>query len=53
MGDVSPQGSQGLVQSELTGYDRKSKVLGKGGDSRFHAYFKGEILYFPGLKTEH
>ena len=31
----------------------QSKVLGKGGDKRFHAQFIDEVLHFPGLVTEH
>ncbi|BAY97069.1 hypothetical protein NIES37_10060 [Tolypothrix tenuis PCC 7101] len=52
-GLVSPRGSVGLVQSQEVGYDLKSKVLGKGGDHRFHAKFIEVILHFPGLVTEH
>jgi hypothetical protein len=52
-GKVSPRGGIGLVVSQEEGYDLKSKVLGKGGDRRFHARFIGEVLHFPGLATEH
>lgn len=43
----------GLVASQESDYDLKSKVLGKGGDRRFHAKFIDGILHFPGLITEH
>jgi hypothetical protein len=52
-GQVSPRGNIGLVASQESGYDLKSKVLGKGGDRRFHAKFIDGILHFPGLITEH
>ncbi|MDZ8105346.1 MAG: hypothetical protein RM338_06920 [Nostoc sp. DedQUE12a] len=52
-GQVSPRGNVGLVTSQESGYDLKSKVLGKGGDRRFHAKFIDGILHFPGLVTEH
>ncbi|MFN6539197.1 MAG: hypothetical protein RM021_022995 [Nostoc sp. EkiNYC01] len=59
-GLVSPRGNVGLVASQESGYDLKSKVLGKGGDAcgglrlrRFHAKFIDGILHFPGLATEH
>ena len=37
--DVLPTGHQGLVPSEVTGYHRKTKVLGQGGNRRYHGYF--------------
>jgi hypothetical protein len=52
-GQVSPRGNIGLVADQESGYDLKSKVLGKGGDRRFHAKFIDGILHFPGLITEH
>jgi hypothetical protein len=52
-GEVSPRGSIGLVPSQEDGYDLKTKVLGKGGNRRFHARFVDDILCFPGLDTEH
>ncbi|MFH7026689.1 MAG: hypothetical protein ACHBN1_15065 [Heteroscytonema crispum UTEX LB 1556] len=52
-GEVTPRGNIGLVPSQEQGYDLKSKVLGKGGDRRFHAKFIDGILHFPGLVTEH
>ena len=52
-GRVPPRGSIGLVPSQEEGYDLKSKVLGKGGDRRFHAKFIDGVLHFPGLVTEH
>ncbi|MBC1218811.1 hypothetical protein GNF10_25010 [Nostoc sp. UCD121] len=52
-GLVPPRGNVGLVASQESGYDLKSKVLGKGGDRRFHAKFIDGILHFPGLVTEH
>jgi hypothetical protein len=52
-GQVPPRGNIGLVPSQEEGYDLKSKVLGKGGDRRFHAKFIDGVLHFPGLVTEH
>ena len=52
-GEVSVRGNIGLVPSQEEGYDLKSKVLGKGGDRRFHATFIDGVLHFPGLDTEH
>jgi hypothetical protein len=52
-GIVAPRGNMGLVPSEIAGYDFKSKVLGKGGDRRFHAQMINNILHFPGFYTEH
>ena len=52
-GLVAAQGSMGLVPSEVPEYDLKSKILGKGGDRRFHAKIEDEILYFPGKMTTH
>ncbi|MEH2306664.1 hypothetical protein [Nostoc sp.] len=52
-GLVPPPGNVGLVASQESGYDLKSKVLGKGGDRRFHAKFIDGILHFSGLVTEH
>jgi hypothetical protein len=52
-GMVHPRGSVGLVPSQEEGYDVKSKVLGKGGDRRFHAKYIDGILHFPGFVTEH
>ena len=51
-GIVAPRGNMGLVASEVEGYDWKSKVLGKGGDRRFHGKMLDGILYFPGFDTE-
>ena len=61
--EVSPKGNIGLVPSQKEEYELKSKVLGKGGDIRFHGKFVlkkvGEneqleqVLYFPGLMTNH
>ncbi|MCP2732079.1 hypothetical protein, partial [Limnofasciculus baicalensis] len=52
-GRVPPDGSIGLVPSEIQGYHLKSKVLGEGGDYRYHGKFINEVLYFPGVKTSH
>jgi hypothetical protein len=52
-GRVVARGNIGLIPSQEEGYDLKSKVLGKGGDRRFHAKFVNDILYFPGFATEH
>jgi hypothetical protein len=43
----------GLVTSQESDCDLKSKVLGKGGERRYHAKFIDGILHFPGLVTEH
>jgi hypothetical protein len=47
------KGSIGLVPSELPDYDLKSKILGKGGDRRFHGRIEAGVLYFPGKMTTH
>ncbi|MBE9260299.1 MULTISPECIES: hypothetical protein [Dolichospermum] len=52
-GLVHPQGSIGLVDSQEKGYNLKSKVLGNGGDRRFHAKYVNGILHFPGFVTQH
>jgi hypothetical protein len=52
-GIVSSKGSIGLVPSELSDYDLKSKILGKGGDRRFHGRIVEAVLYFPGKMTTH
>jgi hypothetical protein len=68
-GEVPPKGNMGLVPSQKEGYHLKSKVLGKGGNYRFHAQYtarslnqEGEdtneqplymVLHFTGLMTEH
>jgi hypothetical protein len=52
-GQVTIRGNIGLVPSQEEGYDLKSKVLGKGGDRRFHAKFIDGVLHFPGFVTEH
>lgn len=68
-GEVPGKGNIGLVPSQKEGYHLKSKVLGKGGNFRFHAQYtdrslnlerengEEEILYmvlnFPGVMTEH
>ncbi|MEA5503828.1 hypothetical protein VB735_12040 [Halotia wernerae UHCC 0503] len=52
-GQVPPRGNVGLVPSQEEGCDLKSKVLGKGGNYRFHAKFIDCILHFSGLVTEH
>jgi len=52
-GILPPRGNIGLVPSEVEGYDLKSKVLGKGGDRRFHARRIDRVLHFPGFITEY
>lgn len=52
-GSVPSKGSNGLVPSEQPDYDFKSKILGKGGDRRFHAKIVAGILHFPGKMTTH
>ena len=52
-GEVPPRGNIGLVPSQEEDYDLKSKVLGKGGDRRFHGQLIDGVLHFPGFVTEH
>ncbi|MBR8833609.1 MAG: hypothetical protein DSM106950_06105 [Stigonema ocellatum SAG 48.90 = DSM 106950] len=52
-GQVAPRGNTGLVPSQEEGYDFKTKVLGKGGDRRFHGKIIDGVLHFPGFVTEH
>ncbi len=52
-GLVPPKGNSGLVPSEESDYNFKSKILGKGGDRRFHGKIVEGILYFPGKMTTH
>lgn len=53
-GDVFPAGHQGLVPSELAGCERKTKVLGQGGNRRYHGYFAEDgTLHFPGIASTH
>lgn len=52
-GRVPPKGNNGLVPSQESGYDLKSKVLGKGGDRRFHGKMIDGVLHFPGKITDH
>ncbi len=51
-GEVSSEGRQGLVRSEESGFDFKTKVLGKGvSHYRFHGKILNGILYFTGKMT--
>lgn len=52
-GVVPTKGHTGLVPSEEIGYDFKSKILGKGGDRRFHGKIVEAVLHFPGKQTVH
>jgi hypothetical protein len=52
-GRVSPKGNNGLVPSQEAGFELKSKVLGKGGNYRFHGKILNGILYFSGKITTH
>ncbi|MBE9028660.1 hypothetical protein IQ266_02665 [filamentous cyanobacterium LEGE 11480] len=52
-GIVPSTGNIGLVPSEIADYDLKSKILGKGGDRRFHGKIIETVLYFPGKMTTH
>ncbi|NER92953.1 MAG: hypothetical protein F6J86_03730 [Symploca sp. SIO1B1] len=52
-GLVPSKGNTGLVPSEEPGYDFKSKVLGKGGERRFHGRIVEGVLHFPGKQTTH
>lgn len=52
-GLVPPKGNTGMVPSEQADYDFKTKVLGKGGDRRFHGKIIEGILHFPGKQTNH
>jgi hypothetical protein len=51
-GKVASKGEDGLVPSQESGYELKSKALSSGtGHHRFHAYYEGDVLYFPGKHT--
>lgn len=52
-GNVRPVDEQGLVPSDKSGFNKKTKVLGRGGDYRFQALYEGDVLYFPGARTAH
>ncbi|GAP98555.1 hypothetical protein [Leptolyngbya sp. NIES-2104] len=52
-GLVPTKGNNGLVPSEEQDYDFKFKILGKGGDRRFHAKIVEDILHFSGKMTTH
>ena len=52
-GLVPHKGNTGPVPSEEPDYDFKSKILGKGGDRRFHGKIVEGILHFPGKMTNH
>ncbi len=52
-GLVAPRGNTGLVPSEENDYDFKSKILGKGGDRRFHGTIVEGVLHFSGKMTNH
>jgi hypothetical protein len=52
-GQVAPKGNNGLVPSPEPGFDLKSKVLGIGGDHRFHGRLQNGVLHFPGKITDH
>ncbi|MEY3866193.1 MAG: hypothetical protein ACRCT1_19180 [Microcoleaceae cyanobacterium] len=52
-GRVATDGTIGLVPSQEEGYDLKSKVLGEGGDYRYHGKYIEGVLHFPGVKTSH
>ncbi|MEQ8975535.1 MAG: hypothetical protein RIE73_34780 [Coleofasciculus sp. C1-SOL-03] len=52
-GIVASRGNIGLVPSEVESYDLKSKVLGKGGDRRFHGKIIEGVLHFSGFVTKH
>jgi len=43
----------GLVPSQEEGYHLKSKVLGEGGDYRYHGKYIEGVLHFPGVKKSH
>lgn len=52
-GRVPPHGQNGMVPSEIQGYELKTKVLGQGGAMRVHGRRLTEgILYFD-LITRH
>ena len=52
-GRVPSKGNIGLVPSEEPDYDFKSKILGNGGDRRFHGKIVEGILHFSGKQTTH
>lgn len=53
-GRVATEKDEGLVPSQESGYELKSKALGRGvGHHRFHAFYDGDVLYFPGKHTNY
>lgn len=51
-GRVASKHEEGLVPSQESGFELKSKVMGRGASHhRFHAYYDGDVLYFPGKHT--
>lgn len=52
-GRVATDGTIGLFPSQEEGYDLKSKVLGEGGDYRYHGKYIEGVLHFHGVKTSH
>ena len=51
-GRVAPKHEEGLVPSQEPGFELKSKVMGRGASHhRFHAYYDGHVLFFPGKHT--
>lgn len=50
-GLVSPKGQNGMVPSELGGYQYKIKILGQGGDFRIHGKVSGDRIIFDKVTT--
>jgi hypothetical protein len=50
-GLVLPKGQNGIVPSELEGYQYKIKVLGQGGDFRIHGKVSGDRIIFDKVTT--
>ena len=51
-GRVASKHEEGLVPSQESGFELKSKVMGRyASHHRFHAYYDGNVLFFPGKHT--
>jgi hypothetical protein len=50
-GLVPPKGQNGIVPSELEGYQYKIKILGQGGDFRIHGKVSGDRIIFDKVTT--
>ena len=51
-GRVASKHEEGLVPSQESGFELKSKAMGRGASHhRFHAFYDGNVLFFPGKHT--